>query len=144
MSGVGFDLPLQDWFDFNVPKTKIPKNFIKGAIKNIYDEPKPHQLMIWLGGEIMIEQSQNNQQDGHTNVVVYTLQQPVQFSASFAVVSRLKTYLPVITPSGSQFSLTKVQTFKEFWESEMMETSYEELITSYLLYNLRLCGLVFV
>lgn len=144
MSGVGFDLPLQDWFDFNVPKTKIPKNFIKGAIKNIYDEPKPHQLMIWLGGEIMIEQNQNNQQNGHTDVVVYTLQQPVQFSASFAIVSRLKTYLPVITPSGSQFSLTKVQTFKEFWESEMMETSYEELITSYLLYNLRLCGLVFV
>lgn len=144
MSGVGFDLPLQDWFDFNVPKTKIPKNFIKGAIKNIYDEPKPHQLMIWLGGEIMIDQSQNNQQNGHTDVVVYTLQQPVQFSASFAVISRLKTYLPVITPSGSQFSLTKVQTFKEFWESEIMETSYEELITSYLLYNLRLCGLVFV
>jgi radical SAM superfamily enzyme YgiQ (UPF0313 family) len=144
MSGVGFDLPLQDWFDFNVPKTKIPKNFIKGAIKNIYDEPKPHQLMIWLGGEIIIDQSQNNQQNGHTDVVVYTLQQPVQFSASFAVISRLKTYLPVITPSGSQFSLTKVQTFKEFWESEIMEISYEELITSYLLYNLRLCGLVFV
>jgi hypothetical protein len=144
MSGVGFDLPLQEWFDFNVPKTKIPKNFIRGAIKNIYDEPKPHQLMIWLGGEIMIEQTQNNQQNGHTDVVVYTLQQPVQFSASFADISRLKAYLPVITPSDAQFSLTKVQTFKEFWESEMMETSYEELITSYLLYNLRLCGLVFV
>lgn len=144
MSGVGFDLPLQDWFDFTIPKTKIPKNFIKGAVKNIYEEPKLHQLMIWLGGEIMIEQNHHNEQNEHADVIVYTLQQPVQFSASFAIISKLKSYLPVITPSGSQFSLTKVQTFKEFWESEMMETSYEELITSYLLYNLRLCGLVFV
>jgi hypothetical protein len=30
----GFDFPLQDWFDFNVPPTRIPPKYIAGILSN--------------------------------------------------------------------------------------------------------------
>jgi len=33
MHGVGFELPIQDWFDFKVPKTKIKKNYIVSCLE---------------------------------------------------------------------------------------------------------------
>ena len=32
MHGIGFELGLQKWFDFKIPKTSIPKNFIAGCL----------------------------------------------------------------------------------------------------------------
>lgn len=50
MHGLCFDFPLQEWFDFKVPKTKIPPDYIDRVLEN---EPfpiyKPNQKMIWLG-----------------------------------------------------------------------------------------------
>jgi hypothetical protein len=34
MHGVGFDFPLSDWFDFKIPATSIPPNFILDALEN--------------------------------------------------------------------------------------------------------------
>ena len=50
MHGIGFELPLQDWFDFRVPRTKIPPQYIKSALES---DPivslKPTAKIIWLG-----------------------------------------------------------------------------------------------
>ncbi len=49
MHDIGFDLPLQEWFDFKVPKTTIPKNYIHNILKNEKElEPSPNQKVIWL------------------------------------------------------------------------------------------------
>jgi len=51
MHGIGFDLPLSEWFDFKVPRTKIPANYVEMCLEN---EPiefmKPTAKPIWLGG----------------------------------------------------------------------------------------------
>ena len=50
MHGICFDYPLQEWFDFKVPRTKIPKNFIENALSA--DEAfmlKPSSKIVWLG-----------------------------------------------------------------------------------------------
>ena len=42
MHGICFELPLQDWFDFKVPRTKIPRNYIENALNeldNIFVKP---------------------------------------------------------------------------------------------------------
>lgn len=57
MHGVGFEFPLQDWFNFKVPKTSVPKNFIFKAIEG--ETPtvlRPNQKIIWLGKEPELEQ----------------------------------------------------------------------------------------
>ncbi len=50
MHGIGFELPLQDWFDFKIPRTRIPADFIVNAL-NETDEGfiKPSAKVVWLG-----------------------------------------------------------------------------------------------
>lgn len=50
MHGVGFDLPLQSWFDFKIPRTKIAPNFIENAIfESETGFIKPSSKVVWLG-----------------------------------------------------------------------------------------------
>jgi hypothetical protein len=42
---------LQDWFDFKIPKTKIPEDFIYNALnEEINLSIKPTAKVVWLGG----------------------------------------------------------------------------------------------
>jgi hypothetical protein len=50
MHGVGFELPLKEWFEFKIPKTQIKPDFIS---KCLVIEPdfniKPSAKIVWLG-----------------------------------------------------------------------------------------------
>lgn len=49
MHDVGFDLPLQKWFDFKVPPTTIPPNYIEKAISGKEKQEIPwNKQLIWL------------------------------------------------------------------------------------------------
>lgn len=51
MHGICFDYPLQDWFEFKIPKTKIPEDFIFNALSEENDfSVKPNSKVVWLGG----------------------------------------------------------------------------------------------
>lgn len=58
MHGIGFELPLQEWFEFKVPKTAVPPNYIN---KSIADEEleklSPQDTVIWLGNRPDIRSS---------------------------------------------------------------------------------------
>ena len=50
MHGICFEMPLQDWFDFKIPPTSIPIDYIENAIS----EPefytiKQEQKVVWIG-----------------------------------------------------------------------------------------------
>lgn len=50
MHGVGFDIPLSKWFDFKVPPTTIPPNYIQRALSAPEDVSLPlNRQVIWLG-----------------------------------------------------------------------------------------------
>ena len=50
MHGVCFDFRLADWFDFPVPKPKVPKSFIRKSIEEFDDKmPRPTALVAWNG-----------------------------------------------------------------------------------------------
>lgn len=50
MHGIGFQEPLQKWFDFKTPKTSVPPDYIAQAIQNESVSPfKPSAKIIWLG-----------------------------------------------------------------------------------------------
>ncbi len=56
MHGVCFDYQLQDWFDFRIPKSSIPKNFINDAIQEHEDfNIKASAKVVWLGGKPKFE-----------------------------------------------------------------------------------------
>ncbi|MGK7391231.1 MAG: B12-binding domain-containing radical SAM protein [Candidatus Cyclobacteriaceae bacterium M2_1C_046] len=57
MHGIGFDIPLQEWFDFEVPATSIPDDFIESAI---LDQDlrsfKDNSRVVWLGNKPLISE----------------------------------------------------------------------------------------
>lgn len=52
MHGICFDYPLQDWFDFKIPRTKVASDYIYNALQ---DEDafivKPTAKVVWIGGK---------------------------------------------------------------------------------------------
>lgn len=57
MNGIGFEFPLQDWFDFKIPHTTIPPNFIAKAIKKNSGTESPNAQIVWLGKAPQMEVS---------------------------------------------------------------------------------------
>jgi len=52
MHGICFDYPLQDWFDFKIPSTTIPEDYIFNALTEDADwSIKPNLKVVWIGGE---------------------------------------------------------------------------------------------
>ena len=53
MHGICLDFPLQEWFDFRVPKTTVPPNFINKVLHEEHPEIyKPSTKVIWIGGDV--------------------------------------------------------------------------------------------
>ena len=51
MHGICFDYDLQDWFDFKIPKTKIPSDFIYNCLEKEQNfSVKPNAKIVWIGG----------------------------------------------------------------------------------------------
>jgi hypothetical protein len=61
MHGDGFELPLQDWFDFKIPKTSIKRDFMQQCPEAApYFMVKPSAKIIWLGGTpLVLEQTKS-------------------------------------------------------------------------------------
>ena len=50
MQGIGFDLPLQEWFEFKVPRTKVRRNYVEMAVSEEDDSVlRPSSKVVWLG-----------------------------------------------------------------------------------------------
>lgn len=66
MHGICFDYPLQDWFDFKVPATKVPHNYIYNVLQEDGNfSIKPASKIVWTGGEPSISYYTKNKK-GHT------------------------------------------------------------------------------
>lgn len=50
MHGVGFEFPLQEWFDYKIPRTKVAPDFIEKSLEKQYnfEQLKPSHKVIWL------------------------------------------------------------------------------------------------
>ncbi|MCC5938374.1 MAG: radical SAM protein [Lunatimonas sp.] len=57
MHGIGFEMPLQDWFDFKVPKTRVPLDFIATCLEadDAY-QINPLGRLIWLGSHPEVQE----------------------------------------------------------------------------------------
>lgn len=56
MHGICFDYDLQDWFDFKIPKTKIPSDFIYNCLEKEQNfTTKTNAKIVWIGGKPQTE-----------------------------------------------------------------------------------------
>ena len=55
MHGIGFELPLQEWFEFKIPKTTINDDFISTCLESEDNFiTKPSAKIYWLGGTPLV------------------------------------------------------------------------------------------
>ena len=75
MHGICFDYELQDWFDFKIPRTKIPADFIEKALND--DDgfnTKPTAKIVWLGGKPEIESFTKSKKGNSWEITALTFQ----------------------------------------------------------------------
>jgi hypothetical protein len=66
MHGICFEYPLQDWFDFKIPRTKIPEDYIYNVLQE--DDSlniKPTAKLVWTGGKPVVSYFTKNKK-GHS------------------------------------------------------------------------------
>ena len=64
MQGIGFDLPLQEWFEFKIPRTKVAKNYIEIAVSEEDDFTlRPSSKVVWLGKKPLVVYSSSKKGD---------------------------------------------------------------------------------
>ena len=56
MHQIGFDFNLQQWFDFKVPKTTLPKNYIRNFLEaGSYTPLNSKAKCVWLGRSVTVQ-----------------------------------------------------------------------------------------
>ena len=56
MHGLCFDFELQEWFDFKIPRSKIPHDYIVSVLENeAFPVFKSNQKVVWLGTKPVLE-----------------------------------------------------------------------------------------
>jgi len=56
MHGICFDYELQEWFDFKIPNTKIPSDYIISSLEKEENfNTKPSAKIVWIGGKPLSE-----------------------------------------------------------------------------------------
>lgn len=58
MHGLCFEYPLQEWFDFKIPKTKIRPDFIAECLEEQDNSfIKPNAKIVWIGNQPIVEET---------------------------------------------------------------------------------------
>ncbi|PZF74569.1 B12-binding domain-containing radical SAM protein [Taibaiella soli] len=75
MHGACFDYPLQKWFDFKVPKTKVEPDYIVKALEQDEDmQAKPTTKVVWLGKKPSLEITTKSKKGATWEVASMTFQ----------------------------------------------------------------------
>ena len=112
MHGIGFEFPLQDWFDMKIPKTKVERDFILNAIQDSpFVEIKSSAKIIFLGGAPLLKSVHKMRKGQSIEYTEFTFHTKVS-SIVFLIESNEASWLLQILEKLS-VSPSEVLTFKD-------------------------------
>lgn len=80
MHGICFDYPLQDWFDFKIPNTKIDPQFIYDCLHEENDfQNKPNSKVVWIGGKPFSEEFTKSKKGNIWKMMKFTFHDKREF-----------------------------------------------------------------
>jgi len=131
MHGICFDFPLQDWFEFKVPLTKIASNFIQKAILNAeHVKLKGNTKIVWNGSAL---QQRVSAKKGKAEIVIVNKKENVSFVCSQQLANDIIEFTNKVN----------IQNSKVFTYSEL-QNDFASFFESAELYVLRENGLLFL
>jgi len=112
MHGICFDYELQDWFEFKIPKTSIPADFISNALEEDLDfKIKPTAKILWMGGEPVLDYFTKSKKGNSWSMLKLTFQDRKQ---SFSIQTNEKEGEWLVETLGkTAISNAKIYTFQE-------------------------------
>ena len=125
MHGIGLDMPLQEWFDFKIPRTQIPKNYIARILSQQEDRsPKANAKVCWLGPTPTY--------DVHSKTLTFSLgREDVEMEVAEKMGRWLVDTLPSLALGPertgtfeefqAKFTKAGLGNFERFWAGEMVE-----------------------
>jgi len=73
MHGICFEFPLQEWFDFKIPRTKISKKFILDCLESEpYQATKSSAKIVWLGAKPSVSSFQKTKRKQVIEMLEFT------------------------------------------------------------------------
>lgn len=138
MHGIGFELALQDWFEFNIPETSIASEFIYNSLQTKPSfSVKPTAKIVWLGRPPQVETISKTKR-GHTyynlKLSFYNTSDAFQISLEQEKGEWLVNLLEQLAPTNEKllsFSTlktdfeTQFEDFELFWFSKPINTLKE-------------------
>ena len=114
MHGICFDYPLQEWFDFKIPRTKVSKNYIENALLEEDDFIlKPSAKIVWLGKKPTVSYA-TNKKSSIANLTFYDKKETFSIKINQAQGDWLAEILDKITPKNDKiYTLQEVKTHYE-------------------------------
>jgi hypothetical protein len=103
MHGIGFDLPLNEWFDFKIPRTNISSNYISKALdKEEAYFISPSAKIIWLESQPKLKfftKTKKGSTYEIAELTFYTKEETIQLQMSEEQGKWLEEMLPLISVS---------------------------------------------
>ncbi len=134
MHGIGFDMPLQDWFDFDIPQPTIDPYYIEDCLNTETDlKVKPTAKIVWIGTTPTVSYFSKKKRQLAT-LLFYTTSDTFTITLSEEEARWLIAILPALSPQSEQlmtFSKLKssyeeqFEHFELFWFSKPIETLKE-------------------
>ena len=136
MHNLCLDESLQSWFDFKIPKTKIPPDFITNALLEL--EPtvdKPTSKVVWLGNPPLVEAFVKSKKGNQWTMASLTFQskkesfnikiseQEGEWLANIlekVSVNNLKTY--TLQEVKNDYEAAGLEDFELFWDNKPINT----------------------
>lgn len=139
MHGICFDFPLQDWFEFKVPRTKVPSDYIYNAIHEEEDfNTKSSAKVVWIGNKPTISFFTKSKKgnswematlDFHSKKEQFDVQTSkeqgiwLQEILSKILVSNTKTY--TFQEIKADYENSDLEDFELFWYGKQIKTLKE-------------------
>lgn len=146
MHGLCFEFPLQKWFDFKVPATKVDKEFIRQALSDVSEtHSKPSHQLIWLGAlpQLEIRHKKNKGQVlVDAMITVHTLQEVVQIQCNYEWAEWLLTII-----ENAQVSVNHTSLFFADMQASFVanfETDFSLFVNHPVFHKIRKAGLLLV
>lgn len=144
MQGVGFDLPLSQWFNFKIPKTTVAPDFIENAIANAEElQAKSGSRLYWLGHAPEIQFFEEKDEKGRKQQFAALSWYNKKGDAGIEMPADLGTWLHQLlgTIASDKGQMMLFSDFKNSFEKAGLK-NFEALISSDLWWRLREWGLL--
>jgi hypothetical protein len=134
-----FDYPLQKWFDFKVPKTKIePDYIVKSLVEDEYTSTKPTAKIVWLGKKPAVEIFTKSKKGNQWEMATLTFQgrkEAVSFSVSRLQGEWLAAMLQQLSANNikthtfqeikDSYEAAGLDDFELFWDNKPVNALYK-------------------